>query len=743
MNKLFIGSDEGVAPALELLDTSILLCGDTETSGLDPYTCKLWSIQIGDQNTGLLFPYNALSEDSRNLLRKFLKDKEIIFHQAKFDLKFLHINGFDIGRAYCTKETEKMLFAGKYFTFSLKDVLFRRFQIAMDKEVREVFYNSNRNEKSEFQLRVDQYGEWGAWSKDTIDYALGDIEYLHEIYFAQQEDLKTLGMGNVGWLENHLVPVVAKMENRGVWLDSGATKKFLSRVSLRRDELKQSIFGLLEKNYNISWRREYARRIQLQNSWKSSHAKIVAESNKSRVEGDKRKKTDEAKQMVADSLKKKPFSSIIENNPFSPTSPIKLQQALTETVGFPVTTTGKEWLEENIYLHEAIADLVEFRKFDKLCQFCELTEDINPVTGLIHANFNQNGTKSGRFSCDNPNLQNIPAKTDEAKEFRALFRAKEGYKFVGADLAGIELVILAYFSGEDILIDAINKDLDLHCFTMSLFLNCPYDAVVALKKHIDTQVSPDLLNELVEARKRFEGLFSLPELSKKGDIHSWVKLLRDYTKTLSYGLAYGLSEFGLSRKFHCSYEDAKVFIAKFFLNYPNLKKFLHIQEELSYERKYAVNPLGRRRWFYTPKMKSYEEIEKDIIKSLDKQKRIWESVTNEEWELLVQEAIQEEAKALKGKINSIKRQAGNFFPQSLCAEMIKLAMVRFDKVFQTEDKNEGLNLTIHDEIIANVRDENTKLAKKLMEESMVYAVNKFMPNIKISVEAIIMDRWRK
>lgn len=996
MRKIFCASDDAVEDLLNLLDKKDLLSCDTETDGLSPYLNKLWSIQIGDRDTAILFPFNALNEHSRNLLREYLNPRTIIAHNAKFDLKFLYINGFDIENSYDTYEIEKILFAGKYFTFTLKDLLFRRFQVNMDKEVRKIFYSEDQKEKSEFQKRVDEFGEWGAWDKKAIDYALGDIEYLHEIFDGQQQDAKDLGMTNLVWLENNLVPVVARMENRGVRLDSRATKKFLSRISLRRDELRQSIFGLLEKNYNISWRREYSERMKLWDSWKFSHEIVKEKSNKLRIEGDRRKKTEEALAMVAASDKKKPFAiKPKEESIFSPTSPLKLQQALTETVGFPVTTTGKEWLEENIHLHDAIADLVEFRKFDKLCQFCELTEDINEVTGFIHASFNQNGAKSGRFSCvpmntkaltkdgwkdynelsigeeilaydmenkiqiwtpllnktklekqvvgsvgtefqkfrctdnhnwivlkghdtthnnklygakesiieakdikfghrivmnssyvgnfstnldiystqkygtdyiklitkmnkhqldafilgflladghnskptkigskmgwqwtqartvtreqlllatylqyngrigvekhfvgnnlnqkpsdrvtlchspytavrkiwksetiedvwcpttkygtwimrqgdlititgncSNPNLQQIPAKSDEAKEFRALFRPIDGYKFVGADLAGIELVIIAYFSKEQVLIDAINNDLDLHCFTMSLFLNCPYESVLAAKNSKGTSLFDEVL---LRSRKEFEAQFSMPELAKKESLIDWVKTLRDYTKTLTYGLAYGLSAFGLSRKFHCSYEDAELFIARFFQGYPSIKKFLGNLENIGYERMYAVNPLGRRRWFLAPKKRQYDDVEKEVIKFLDKQKRLWDSVTEEEWTELITKALEGSEKEYKGKINSVKRQAGNFFPQSMCADMIKLAMIRFDRNF-VGDKKEGLILTVHDELIANVLDEHTEQASEILEEAMAYAVKKFMPNIRVEVKTQVMDKWTK
>lgn len=735
MNKIFIEKDSEVPEALALLTDEVISL-DTETNGLDPHSAIMWSVQLGTRADSILFPYSGLSETSKALLRKFTADKTLIAHNAKFDYKMLKANGFEVNKVYCTQEIEKTMFAGKYFTSGLKDVLHRRFQITMDKAIRDDFWNGV------FAERVREFGHIEAWSDDYIEYALDDIIYLHEILDAQAEDARQLGLDNVNWLENNLVPVVGDIELRGVWLDDKATKKFQSKVALRRDELRIDLFGQLEKSFNIRWQREYKRRMDLWDKWQAEHREVVKASNSLRDPNDKRRKTKEALDMVEASNKLRPFSAIPKaENTFSPTSPPKLQMALSELTGLSITTTNKEWLEENIDLHPAIAQLVEFRKFEKLVQFCELMEDINPVTGRIHASFHQNGTKSGRFSCSDPNLQQIPARSDEAKEFRALFKAEIGEKFVGADLAGIELVILAYFSGETTLLDAINTGKDVHCFTMSQFLSASYATL--LKAKGGKELSKEEEEELKSARAGFESSFAMPELMKKPNLVSWVKTLRDYTKTMTYGAVYGLTPFGLSVKFHCTYEVAEKFLKLLFTAYPNLKVFLKNEEELGFERKYAVNPLGRRRWFSPPRMKTYAEIEKEVMKDLDKQKRLWDSVTDQEWSDLMQAAVKASNKEYAGKIGYIKRQAGNFFPQSLCAEMVKLAMVKFDRDFRTGDESEGLILTVHDELWAKCKAENAERCKEVLEASMTYAVAKFMPEVVTKVDAVISDYWVK
>lgn len=536
------------------------------------------------------------------------------------------------------------------------------------------------------------------------------------------------------------------MEIRGVGLDKEATKKFEGKVTLRRDELSRDIFTQLGNSFALRYKREYIEKMKLWDAWKLSHDQIKAE-NSERDPNDRRRKTAAAKEAVAESNLAKPFHKEPEaEKAFKPTSPIQLRMALSELTGLELETTNKEWLEENISLHPAIETLVEFRKFEKLVQFCAIQDELHERTQRIHATFNQNGTKSGRFSCQDPNLQQIPARSDEAKEFRALFIAGDGYKFIGADLAGIELVILAYFSEEEGLIAAINRGDDVHCYTMSVLLNCPYEILVNAKNGKELDFVDRL--KFDDAINKFHSGFTMPELVKvRENPTAWVKKYRDYVKTLTYGMAYGLTAWGLSVKFHCSYEDAREFIKRFFGVYSKLKVFIQQEEELGYTRKYAENPTGRRRWFTVPKQKSYKQVEEELIKAYDKEGRIWDSITDHEWDIAITEALKAAKKEYEGKIGYIKRQAGNFYPQSMNADIIKLAMLKFDREFNkvegVDKLEEGLVLTVHDELIPRVADERVEIGKKILKESMEYAVHKFMPEIYQNVQCEVSSYWKK
>lgn len=739
MLKYFVDCDEKVQEAITLLGDTPILGVDTETNGLSYWSSVLWSIQISNGDVNILFPYNAMSEESRELLRRYLSDKTMVAHNAKFDFKFLALNGFEVAGLYCTQVVEKCLYQGKYFTWGLKDLVFRRFQVQMSKEDRKDFYDGTMDSL------VREHGPWGAWEKSPqlVEYALEDIVYLLDIREQQLEEAKQMGMEELVKLETSVIRPVSEIELRGVYLDREAVKKFESIVTERRDTLGREIFTVLEKSWEQYWLKEFTRRMDLWNRWQLEHRKVVAESNKLRDPSDKRRKTDNAKKMVDKSLKKKPFAVAPKpENKFNPNSPLKLKPALSNLVGFEIPNTTKDWLEENIALHSAIETLVEYRKFEKLAQFCQMTEDINPNTGRIHGQFNQVGTESGRFSSSDPNLQQIPARSEEARQFRGLFKPKKGYKYIQADYAGLELVILAEASEEDILIDAINRGDDLHCFTMGIMIGCPYDILVKLKDGED--ITAEERSQFGESRQRFELTFSMPELVKipMAEGTKWVKKFRDYVKTITYGTAYGLSEFGMSNKFHCELEDAKKFITLFFDAYPNLGRFLKVQGELGFQRGYALNPFGRRRYMSHPRMKSYEEVEKEVIKELNAQKRLWDSVEDAEWNELIKKAIEKAEREYRSKLNSIRRRAANFYPQSVNADMIKVAIYLFHKQF-VGARDEGLILTVHDELIAEVKEENLEHGIECLKSSMERAGRKFLKKVNIEVDVQVMDRWEK
>ena len=151
--------------------------------------------------------------------------------------------------------------------------------------------------------------------------------------------------------------------------------------------------------------------------------------------------------------------------------------------------------------------------------------------GRVHTNFNQTVTATGRLSSSDPNLQNIPVRTDEGREIRALFVPGEGYDCIlSADYSQIELRLLAHMSGDENLIDAFKNGQDIHARTASEVFDVPIEEVT-------------------------------PELRRKA-------------KAVNFGIIYGMSVFGLAQDLHISRQEAGEYIMRYFERYPGVKEFL-------------------------------------------------------------------------------------------------------------------------------------------------------------------------
>lgn len=208
-------------------------------------------------------------------------------------------------------------------------------------------------------------------------------------------------------------------------------------------------------------------------------------------------------------------------------SPVQVREALAR-LGVKVESTS-EWRLHNLARdHEVIAKLLDYRGLSKSLSAygLSLIEQINPVTGRIHANFRQIGSPTGRMGCTSPSLHQIP----HEKHYRECFRAPAGRKLVVADFSQIEMRILAEFSGDDALLAAFNSGADLHRITASNMLGVPLEEVTA------------------EQRSKAKGL--------------------------NYGIVYGMGAEGLANRINCSVSEAEGLIHKYFAAYPGVARWL-------------------------------------------------------------------------------------------------------------------------------------------------------------------------
>jgi DNA polymerase-1 len=223
-------------------------------------------------------------------------------------------------------------------------------------------------------------------------------------------------------------------------------------------------------------------------------------------------------------------------------------------------STDADVLEQLALGHELPARIIEHRTLAKLkSTYADaLPTLVNPITGRIHTSFNQLVAATGRLSSSQPNLQNIPVRTELGRRIRAAFVPEPGWQFVAADYSQIELRILAHVSGEESLIEAFRRGEDIHARTASEVFGVALDAVTSEQ--------------------------------------------RDIAKTTNFSVIYGVTAFGLSRGLDITPKQAQEFLDRFFARHPKVKAYLARTVAEGRERGFVTTLLGRRR--YLPELRS-------------------------------------------------------------------------------------------------------------------------------------------
>ncbi|WP_299671204.1 DNA polymerase I [uncultured Polaribacter sp.] len=217
--------------------------------------------------------------------------------------------------------------------------------------------------------------------------------------------------------------------------------------------------------------------------------------------------------------------------------------------------TGEDILSYLAKDHQIIRDIQEYRQYKKLqsTYVDALPNEINPKTGRIHTQYMQAVAATGRLSSNNPNLQNIPIRTERGREVRKAFIPKdENYVLLAADYSQIELRIIAALSAEETMINAFKNGEDIHASTASKVFNVPLDKVTREQ--------------------------------------------RSNAKTVNFGIIYGVSAFGLSNQTDLSRSEAKELIDTYYETYPKLKAYMSSQVDFAREHGYVATVLNRRRY---------------------------------------------------------------------------------------------------------------------------------------------------
>jgi DNA polymerase I len=246
----------------------------------------------------------------------------------------------------------------------------------------------------------------------------------------------------------------------------------------------------------------------------------------------------------------------------------QLREILFGKLGLPVVKKTKTGASTDVDVLQTLAAqghrlptlLMEYRQLEKLRgTYVEaLPRMVNPETGRIHTSFNQTVAATGRLSSSDPNLQNIPIRTDVGAEIRRGFIPAEGERFVSADYSQIELRILAHYSRDEAFVEAFRAGIDIHRQTAAIIFGTSTDAVT--------------------------------------------REMRDRAKTVNFGIIYGQGPFSLGQQLGISTAEAKEFIEEYFRRFPGVRRYLDEQVELARTRGYVETLTGRRR--YIPELQS-------------------------------------------------------------------------------------------------------------------------------------------
>jgi DNA polymerase-1 len=294
-------------------------------------------------------------------------------------------------------------------------------------------------------------------------------------------------------IEMPLVPVLARMEQAGVLVDTGALKRQSGELARRMHEINEQAHAIAGRSFSL----------------------------------------DSPKQLQA----------ILFDE-------LKLAAVMKTPSGQP--STNEEALEAIANDHALPRMILEYRGLAKLrSTYTEkLADNVNPRTGRVHTNYNQATAATGRLSSQDPNLQNIPIRTEEGRRIRQAFVAPPGWKIVAADYSQIELRIMAHLSGDAGLLSAFHGNQDIHRATAAEVFGLPLEQV-------DTNQ-------------------------------------RRAAKAINFGLMYGMSAFGLARQLGVGRGEAQDYMARYFSRYPGVREFMDRMREEAHRNGFVETLFGRR-----------------------------------------------------------------------------------------------------------------------------------------------------
>ncbi len=491
--KAVLSIDE-LSDLISILETSGLFALDTETTSKDPMAAELVGLSFSVKADEAF--YIPCAHEYKDAPKQLKRDEVLKMLKPVLENHKLKKIGQNIKYDWIVLKRHGINLSGVIFDTMLASYLINPSKRAHNLD--QIALDFLDHKTISYQEVAGKGKKASCFSKVSLEkavpYACEDADITLMAYNVLMPMLKDMGLEELfEKVEMPLVPVLMKMEMTGINVDREKLMVLSKSFEHQLDQLESSIYSIAGEEFNIRSSQQLG--------------KILFEKLKLPVQKKTKKKT-----------------------------------------GYSTDVDVLEVLAEQ---HELPALILRHRTLAKLkSTYADALIDLtNPETGRIHTSYNQTVTATGRLSSSEPNLQNIPVRTDEGKEIRKAFIPRKGWYLLAADYSQIELRILAHYSDDKILIKAFKEDEDIHTRTATEVF----------------QVFPSLINSE----------------------------LRQQAKVINFGIIYGMSPYGLSKELGISRKMAKTYIHNYFTRYKGVKQFIDETIEQAGISKKTSTLLGR------------------------------------------------------------------------------------------------------------------------------------------------------
>lgn len=488
-----VQGDLGIKLFLQNLLNQKSVCFDTETTGLNALHSELVGIAFSyEKGKGFYVPFPENREEAQNLiekLRPFFENEEIEKVGQNLKYDIKILNNYGISVKGKLFDTMIAHYLINPDMRHNMDVLSETYLKYSPKSIETLIGKKGKNQKSMRDVSVEEVKEYAVEDADITF-------QLKQTFEPVLDETQTRKLFDE--IEIPLVPVLASMETEGIRLDVDFLKSLSVDLSKDIKELELRIYETAGHSFNLASPKQLGEVL----------------FDKLKIGGAKQKKT-------------------------------KTGQY----------ATGEEVLSFFVKDHQIVKDILDWRQLVKLQNtYVEaLPNEVDSETQRVHTDYMQTVAATGRLSSNNPNLQNIPIRTERGRQIRKAFVAKdENYVLLSADYSQIELRIIAALSGEPNMIQSFAKGEDIHRSTAAKVFNVALDEVT--------------------------------------------KEQRSHAKTVNFGIIYGVSAFGLSNQTDLSRSESAELIDAYYKTYPRLKQYISEQIELARENGYVQTISGRRRY---------------------------------------------------------------------------------------------------------------------------------------------------